>query len=65
MGLNRTTILKHRLQIFGITLLGVAVFGGGGWLLDAALQTTPAFLIVGLVVSFPVVQTALYRFFRA
>lgn len=53
------------IRVVTITVMGMLIFGGGGYLLDKALGTKPLFLIIGLVVAYPVIQVTLYRTFRS
>lgn len=52
-------------QVSFITLFTMGLFGGGGFLLDRYLETSPILFIVGLVLSFPLAQVAIYRKVRA
>lgn len=48
---------KHYLitcRLFSVIIATVAILGGGGYLLDNQLQTKPLFLIIGLIIAFPV-----------
>ncbi len=58
-------MLKKRVQmtisIVVITIGGIALFGGTGYLLDQYLGTEPILLFVLIIVSFPLTQLALYK----
>ncbi|MBP9828062.1 hypothetical protein KBC55_02800 [Patescibacteria group bacterium] len=56
--------LKHRAVVFGITVLGVGLLGGIGYILDWQFETRPLFLIIGVILSFPLVQLAIVRQLR-
>lgn len=66
--LENLMFAKHfqiTIRVALITLGGLAIFGGGGYLLDTQFGTKPLFLIIGVVVSYPIIQVALYRTFRS
>ena len=58
-------MLQKRIQmtisIVLITLSGIILFGGTGYLLDHYFDTNPIFLFVLLVLSFPITQIILYK----
>ena len=58
-------MLKKRIQmtisIVVITLVGIGLFGGAGYLLDSYLDTKPIFLIALIIISFPVTQLILFK----
>lgn len=47
---------KSRLVVLAVNVVGLAIFLSAGYLLDQYLATAPAMLILGLLLSFPVVQ---------
>ncbi len=51
-------------QVSAYTVTTMAVLGGGGYLLDRLLFTYPIFFMIGLIVSFPLVQVLLYKKFK-
>ena len=53
------------IRVVLITVVGMTIFGGGGYLLDQKLGTQPLFLIIGLVTAYPIIQMILYRTFRS
>ena len=57
--------IQITLRVAAITLGSILIFSGGGFLLDMQIGTKPLFLILGLVVSFPLSQYIIYRTFRS
>lgn len=59
---------SKRLAVFGqvalLTVTTMAVTGGGGYLLDMWLGTSPLLFILGLAVGFPAAQISIYRKFK-
>lgn len=59
---------QNRLAIFmqssGFTVATMAFLGGGGYLLDKQLGSSPAFFIAGLVIAFPLTMFLLFRKFK-
>jgi len=51
-------------RVASITLLSIAVFGGGGWLLDNWIGKFPLFMIIGMVISYPIAQILIYIVFK-
>lgn len=47
-----------------ITVSSIAILGFSGWKLDFWLGTKPAFLIVGIILSFPIAQIVIYRWIK-
>jgi len=56
--------LQITIRVVAITIATLAIWGGGGYLLDKALATFPLFMIIGLVVAFPLAQLLIYKTFR-
>lgn len=58
-------MLRQRVQmtisIVVITLGGITLFGGAGYLLDQYFGTEPILLFALIIISFPVTQLALYK----
>ena len=55
---------KITFRVIAITLTTLAIFAGGGYLLDQQLGTYPTIFIVGLVLAFPVTQLVIYKTFK-
>ena len=53
--------LDNFLWVGLITLTSVALFGGSGYLIDTWIGTKPFGLIIGMVISFPITQIAIYK----
>jgi len=53
--------IKMTLSIFIITVVTIAVFGAGGYLIDLYFDTKPIFLFALVIISFPVTQLLLYK----
>lgn len=51
-------------QVTAYTVSTMFVLGGGGYLLDQQLGTYPALFMIGLIVSFPLIQFLLYKKFK-
>jgi F0F1-type ATP synthase assembly protein I len=51
-------------RVASITLLSIAVFGGGGWMLDNWIGKFPLFMIIGMVISYPIAQILIYIVFK-
>jgi hypothetical protein len=51
-------------QVSGITVAGMAIIGGGGYLLDQQMGTFPKIFITSLVIAYPIIQLSLFRKFR-
>lgn len=49
------------LKVAFTTVALMAIFGGSGYFLDKKLDTFPILLIVGLVISFPLIQILIYK----
>ncbi|EKD93872.1 MAG: hypothetical protein ACD_28C00035G0009 [uncultured bacterium] len=60
---------KKRVQVFVyasmFTLVMIAITGGIGYLLDQQLNTSPVFLVIGLVIGYPITQLMLYKKYKA
>jgi F0F1-type ATP synthase assembly protein I len=60
---------KQRVQVFVyasmFTLIMIAITGGIGYLLDQQLNTYPVFLVIGLVIGYPITQLMLYKKYKA
>lgn len=56
--------LQITLRVAAITLGSIGIFTGGGYLLDMKFATKPLFLILGLVISFPLSQFLIYKSMR-
>lgn len=52
------------IRVVAITLATIAVFGGIGYLVDKFLESSPAFTIIGAVVSYPFAQLVIYKTFK-
>lgn len=61
MEVMMTKRIQMTISIVVITMGGIALFGGAGYLLDQYLGTEPIFLFVFIIVSFPLTQLALYK----
>ncbi len=61
MEVMMTKRIQMTISIVVITMGGIALFGGVGYLLDQYLGTEPIFLFVFIIVSFPLTQLALYK----
>lgn len=53
--------VQMTISIVVITLGGIALFGGAGYLLDQYFGTKPILLFALIIISFPVTQLALYK----
>jgi F0F1-type ATP synthase assembly protein I len=51
-------------KVTSLTLTVTLLFAGFGYLLDYLLNTKPVFLLIFLIVSFPVIQYLLYRYVK-
>lgn len=51
------------LRVIVITVCSMAVFGGAGYFLDIVTGRAPLFLIVFLIISYPVAQLTIYKVF--
>lgn len=49
------------LKVAFTTVALMAIFGGSGYFLDKKIDTFPILLIVGLVISFPLIQILIYK----
>lgn len=56
-----STRIRVFLQTTATTIVVIAIFAGGGYLLDKQLGTYPTIFIIGLIVSFPITQIYLYK----
>ncbi|MDP3985195.1 MAG: hypothetical protein Q8P82_00365 [bacterium] len=54
-----------RALIAGINLLGIFLFGGFGFLIDRFSHTDPLFLVLGILLSFPLSQIPIVRLLKA
>jgi len=58
-------MLRKRVQmtisIVVITMGGISLFGGAGYLLDQYLGTKPIIMFALIIISFPLTQLALYK----
>lgn len=52
------------LQASASTVAIIAIFAGGGYLLDQQIGTWPGLFITGLILGFPVTQLYLYKKFK-
>ncbi len=52
------------LMVALISITMIALFSGSGYLLDIQLDTEPLFLLIGVVISFPLSQLAVYRWVK-
>jgi F0F1-type ATP synthase assembly protein I len=52
------------LKITSITVLTTIIFAFLGYFLDNVFNSKPLYLIISLVISFPVLQFILYRFVK-
>lgn len=64
MGVGLSEHFQITWRVATITLLSIVVFGGGGWLLDKWIRTFPLFMIIGMVISYPVAQILIYIVFK-
>ncbi|MDP3975375.1 MAG: AtpZ/AtpI family protein [bacterium] len=66
--MKSTLLLSHHLRVTAmvalITICSVSLLGYGGWRLDDWFSTSPLFLIIGLIISFPLSQFAIYRWIK-
>ena len=53
--------IQMTISIVVITMGGILLFGGAGYLLDQYFDTKPIFLFALIIVSFPVTQIVLYK----
>ena len=58
---SRVTVF---LQSTAITIVAIAIIGGGGYALDKFLGTFPIIFIVGIVMAYPVTQVYLFKKFK-
>jgi len=56
--------LQITLRVAAITLGSIGIFTVGGYALDMQIGTKPLFLIIGLLISFPLSQYLIYKKFR-
>jgi len=56
--------IQITLRVSAITLGSIILFAGGGLLIDTQIGTKPLFLIIGLLISFPLSQYVIYKTFR-
>ena len=61
MEIMMTKRIQMTISIVVITMGGIALFGGAGYLLDQYFGTEPILLFVFIVVSFPLTQLVLYQ----
>ncbi len=61
MDVMLTKRVQMTISIVVITLGGIALFGGAGYLLDQYLGTEPILLFALIIISFPVTQILLYK----
>ncbi len=53
--------IQMTISIVLITLGGIALFGGAGYLLDQYFNTKPILLFIFIIISFPLTQVLLYK----
>lgn len=59
-----TLLWKIRAIIVATSVVGLGVFTGLGWVLDRYFGTRPLFLVLGIALSFPLVNVFSIRFTR-
>jgi len=64
MGVGLAEHFQITWRVATITLLSIVIFGGGGWMLDKWIGTFPLFMIIGMVISYPVAQILIYIVFK-
>lgn len=58
---SRVTVF---LQSTAITIVAIALIGGGGYALDKFLGTFPLLFIIGIVIAYPITQVYLFKKFK-
>ena len=64
MGVGLSEHFQITWRVALITLTSILVFGGGGWMIDKWLGKFPLFMIIGMVISYPVAQVLIYIVFK-
>lgn len=52
-------------KVLLITLIPLALFAGGGHLVDKYLHTNPVGMVIGLLIAFPLAQYMVYKTFTS
>ena len=53
------------IKVAATTILLMGFFGGLGYYIDKKIDTFPILFIIGLVISFPIIQIVIYKQTRA
>lgn len=56
--------LKIYLRVAAITITTVGIFGGLGYFLDLKFGKNHTFLLIGLIISYPITMTITYKVFK-
>lgn len=59
--LNYRDHFQITMKIAFTTIGMMALFGGGGYYIDKKIDTFPILFIIGLVISFPLIQILVYK----